>query len=227
MVDIHRYVPLRSMLSGALALALVSVLAACATDAADPDPDEPPTVEVESTDTFVAAVDDDTYFGVIAADLATDDDERAFIAYLCDGDTRSTWFIDAASGDVVTLASDDAEVELTFHPDHVDGELTLAGGAPRAFTAERATGDAGLYRAEATVDAADYVGGWIILNDLSQRGAITLSTDGSVVDNPHLDPETRVAETSIGTLSLDDCITICVPVGRTVICTCIPFPHLR
>ncbi len=219
MDDIHRYVPLRSLLTAGLALALVGALGACATDAADPEPDEPPTVEVESAATFVAAVDDDTYFSVVAADLATDDDERAFMAYLCDGDTRSTWFIDAASGDVVTLASDDAEVELTFHADHVDGELTLAGGAPRAFTAERATGDAGLYRAEATVDAARYVGGWIILNDLSQRGALTLATDGDVVENPFLDPESKVAETSIGTLEFEfDCITICFP----NFCTCIP-----
>jgi hypothetical protein len=35
-----------------------------------------------------------------------------------------------------------------------------------------ATGDAGLYRAEETIDGTEYVGGWIALADGRQQGSI-------------------------------------------------------
>jgi len=55
----------------------------------------------------------------------------------------------------------------------------------------------GHFRAVATFDGRDYVGGWIVLEDGRQRGAITLG--GTVVDNPTLDSSTGVAESSLGT----------------------------
>jgi hypothetical protein len=71
------------------------------------------------------------------------------------------------------------------------------------FTTTLATGDAGLYRAEAIVEGRDYIGGWIVLNDGRQRGAIVFS--GQVLENPMLDVAAGQAETSVGALSTVRC----------------------
>jgi len=217
-------VPLLALSS---ALVLAAALVACATPV---EADAPTDVAVGSTSTFVADVGDDLFLAIVAAELESDEIGRAFVAYLCDGADVSAWLIDADDGDPVTLATADAEVVLSLGDDDVSGEVSLAGGTPRPFTAERAVGSAGLYRAEHTTGAPatgalatgvrDYVGGWIVLNNAEQRGALAMA--GVVLENPTLDLATGTAETSVGTLRTIECIRVCFPAGRGAVCTCIP-----
>jgi hypothetical protein len=50
--------------------------------------------------------------------------------------------------------------------------VTLADGSVHAFGAERARGEAGLYRAVKTVHGSRYVAGWILLRGGAQRGEV-------------------------------------------------------
>ena len=60
-----------------------------------------------------------------------------------------------------------------------------------------------LVRADATIDGADYVGGWVVLADGRQAGALTL--DGTIVASPTLDTGSLEAETTVGRLSACCC----------------------
>jgi hypothetical protein len=146
---------------------------------------------------FAGVVDQDLFIGALVADDPDVPERRAVIVYLCDGADVSTWFFGEAIGGSTVLEADGARVELLLGYDSVVGVVEQAGEAPRSFAAELAAGDAGLFRAVETIDGRDHVGGWIVLNDARQRGAITV--DGVVVENPTLDPSTGEAQTSLGT----------------------------
>lgn len=151
-------------------------------------------------DAFAGEVNEELFIGVLVAEDQSVPDRKALIAYLCDGADISIWLFgettSETTGEPVVLEAGDARVALTIGEDSVTGEVEQGGAAPQAFIAEFATEDAGLFRAVETVDGQDYVGGWVVLNDGRQRGALTLR--GGVVDNPTLDLDTRVAETVIG-----------------------------
>jgi hypothetical protein len=202
----------------AIVTLLALVMSACANDA--------PTVGVLTTDepvadnlrTYAGAISDDLFIGIA---LATDPDEevqqQAVMVYLCNGNELSVWLADEFAGQEVTLARGDISVTLTIAENEISGTVSMDGVSsqsltaarsatvslanvePDLFTAERGTGDAGLYRAEATIDGMDYIGGWIILNDGRQLGAVTV--DGVVVANPKLDTATGEATFSGGTLA--------------------------
>ena len=148
-------------------------------------------------DAFTGEVDEDLFIGVLVADHPPVPDRKALVVYLCDGADVSTWLFGEAIGDTAVLEVADTRVELSMNEGSAAGAVSQAGGAPQEFVAEFATGDAGLYRAVETIDGQDYVGGWIVLNNLEQRGAITLG--GQVIENPTLDLTTGEAETSVGT----------------------------
>jgi len=146
---------------------------------------------------FAGEVDHDLFIGVLVADDQDDPERQALVVYLCDGADVSTWLFGDATGASTVLETTDARVEVLLGHDSVVGVVERTGAAPRSFAADLVTGDAGLFRAVETIEGSDYVGGWIVLADGRQRGAITL--DGAVVDNPTLDPSTGVAESSVGT----------------------------
>jgi hypothetical protein len=146
---------------------------------------------------FAGEVGGDLFIGVLVADDPSVPERKALIVYLCDGADVSTWLFGEAIGGSTVLEAADARVELLLGHDGVVGVVEQAGVAPRSFVAELATGDAGLFRAVETIDGRDYVGGWIVLNDGRQRGAVAFG--GVVVENPTLDPSTGEAETSLGT----------------------------
>jgi hypothetical protein len=52
------------------------------------------------------------------------------------------------------------------------GSVRLVDGRALSFNAGPATGAAGLYRAEATINGVRHVGGWIVLPDGEQRGGV-------------------------------------------------------
>ncbi len=184
---------MRALIVGALVLALLALGAghAIAEDAAADD--------ALFADAFVGEVEDDLFIGVLVADHPPTPDRKAVVVYLCDGAGVSTWLFGEAIGESVVIEDGDTVVDLSLTDEDVYGVLEQAGEAPRVLVLELATGDAGLYRAVETIGGDDYVGGWIVLNDGRQRGAIVL--DGSVVDNPTLDPVTGEAGSSVGTFS--------------------------
>jgi hypothetical protein len=183
-------------------IALIVVTAACNGAATPPQPE--PTSEAAADDltTYVGDVDGNLFIALDVIELNGAQEERAVRAYLCDGADVAVWLTGQFSGDQVTLVSGDTRVALT-NMNSASGTLSLEGEAEVPFTTTLATGDAGLYRAEATFDGLDYIGGWIVLNDGQQRGAITM--DGLVTENPTLDVASGQAETSVGTLSSVRC----------------------
>jgi hypothetical protein len=97
---------------------------------------------------FTGAVDGDLFIAVAAAEHPGEDFERAIMVYLCDGADRSTWLVAESAGDTATLQDGDVEVVLSSTGTTVSGQVHIAGEAPHTFTAERALGDAGLYRVQ-------------------------------------------------------------------------------
>lgn len=147
---------------------------------------------------FAGEVDQDLFIGVLVADDPDDAERQALIVYLCDGADVSTWLFGDATPGATVLEANGTRVELLLGHDDVSGVVEMAGEEPRSFRADLATGEAGLYRAVGTFDGDDYVGGWIVLDDGRQLGAITLG--GTVVENPTLDPSTGESQFSLGTL---------------------------
>jgi hypothetical protein len=127
-------------------------------------------------ETYVAEVDDDLFVAVVV----TGDDEGGpeVLAYACDGTAISVWFTsDEETDGAAPGPAQDAELTLSRGDGEVSGTLLLE-GREHQFTAALADGDAGLYRGEADVLGAPMVGGWIVLDDGRQRGALTMATGG-------------------------------------------------
>lgn len=146
---------------------------------------------------YVGAVDDALFIGIAVEDEAGAGGDRRLVAYLCDGEEVSQWFVAEGVEQEMTLAAGDNRLELAFGDSGVSGTVALAGREPQAFAAAPATGDAGLYRAEEGFDGVDHVGGWIVLPDGRQQGAV--NAGGSIVESPRLDLETGEATTGAGT----------------------------
>jgi hypothetical protein len=149
-------------------------------------------------ETFVAALDEDMFFGIALAEQGDNEEEWALVAYLCDGATVSQWFVEERVAREMTLAAGETRIELSLKNGEVSGTVALNGQAAHSFEATRAGGVAGLYRAEEDFDGVAYVGGWIVLRDGRQQGAV--NAEGSVVDRPTLNLETGEASISAGTL---------------------------
>lgn len=137
------------------------------------------TASLPSVQTFVGPVESSDAF--IA--LAIVDGE--IMAYVCDGRDTATWLRGAASGDDLILTSDGARLRAQRTDEGLTGTLTLEQRS-HPFTVTPATGSAGFYRATETIAGVGYVGGWILLSNGLQRGA--LKRDGQIVATDALDP---------------------------------------
>jgi hypothetical protein len=201
------------------AAVLVTLAAACgAADTGEP------VVDTEG-DVFVGAVDDDLFVAVVVSDHPEHAAAQAVVVYLCDGADVAEWLVGVAEGGTATLTGADVEVSLALDGETVAGDVQFAGAAAQPFTTAPGTGVAGLYRAEASTGSNGAsiesiapkhtgTGGWIVLNEVQQRGALTLS--GVVIENPTLDLATLQASTSIGTLSAERRICVTLPGGIRV-----------
>jgi len=103
---------------------------------------------------FVGAVqpegghhEDEIFVAIVADAPLAGAMERRVRAYLCDGRSIDEWFVGEVAGNNVSLSSEDgdAEIEAEMTADGVTGTLSLAGGEPLAFAADRPTGRGGLY----------------------------------------------------------------------------------
>ncbi|MGQ0825650.1 MAG: hypothetical protein ACT4OX_11620 [Actinomycetota bacterium] len=125
-------------------------------------------VATDAVGSYVGTVDgSDTYVAVVAMD---DGEAQAFVT---DGANRVDWVYGLLQGGTARLDNDGGAVlDVSFTGVEASGTFTRPGDEPLTFTAARAVAPAGLYRAQATFDDGDYVGGWIVLPDGSQRGAV-------------------------------------------------------
>ena len=119
---------------------------------------------VESSDAFVA--------------LTQLDGE--VLAYVCNGRDVATWLRGSAVGGAIDLTAGEARLQAAYDGVTIIGTFTSAQGGSHAFRARPAAQGAGFYRAAQTVAGLSYVGGWIVLGDGQQRGAV--KADGVLVE---------------------------------------------
>lgn len=112
--------------------------------------------------------------------------EDAVVAYVCDSRSTAAWLRGEAEGRAFVAASGEGRLRADFGKDAVTGTFTSAQGGAYPFTARPAAGGAGFYRATATLAGAAYVGGWVLLGNGQQRGAV--KRDGVILQGPALDP---------------------------------------
>jgi hypothetical protein len=111
---------------------------------------------------------------------------KELLAYVCDGQTISQWFHGKAGVDNLDLIA--GKLELTANNNTLQASLTKAsvtgsvkiGNQFFKFKALRATGDAGLYRAEETINNDAHLSGWVVLRNGQLRGVqVNLNTNVS------------------------------------------------
>jgi hypothetical protein len=118
----------------------------------------------------------DAYVAVYVDEAEKKGAKREVTAYVCDGAEISEWFDARAKGNTFTLTSDEgARLKVKLREDEASGSFRPEGGEKLRFAAPVADDPAGLYRAEETVDDDEYLGGWIVLPDGTQRGFIELN----------------------------------------------------
>jgi hypothetical protein len=120
----------------------------------------------------------DIFVGVV-------NNKGSLTAYVCDGTetkvNKSEWFKGTSSNNLFKLSSaNGASLTGEIKTDEITGTLSEANGQPISFTLSLSTGDAGVYRAELTNGNGTYIGGWIVLPNGEQRGAV--SFQGGVGD---------------------------------------------
>ncbi len=155
----------RFLLLMLVSLLTLWLLVACGREQTSTSPSGSLVGTIDGTDAFIALVPQEN---------------DGLIAYICDGQTVSVWFRGERNGSAVDLTSATGErLQASLENNAAAGSITLADGQPHTFTASLTNGDAGLYRAEETLDGNNYVGGWIILNDGRQRGLVNRISDGT------------------------------------------------
>ena len=115
-------------------------------------------------------------------------DGEAVTLYICDGNaeegtvTIAQWFVGDVVDDAIDItAPNGRRIEVAVEADRASGKVTFPDGTVREFTAMLSTGKAALFRSEFQIGDDSYVGGWLIQEDGSVRGAIFKSGSGELV----------------------------------------------
>jgi hypothetical protein len=95
-------------------------------------------------------------------------------------------------------SSGGAHLEATLATQQVSGTITF-GGQAHSFTATPATGQAGLYRADQTINGQEYLGGWDVLQDGRVEGQVRSGTTPVPASPFH--PGGSVTLPGVGTLT--------------------------
>jgi hypothetical protein len=113
--------------------------------------------------------------------------------YLCDGRNVEAWLEGEIAGSHLTLHGRDPGTTLDARADQngILGSITLRGNK-LPFSAQAATGPAGLYQIRRTVKGITDRIGWIVLPDGSQVGIRNVG--GIRAPAPFLDPTTRTTQ---------------------------------
>jgi hypothetical protein len=116
--------------------------------------------------------------------------DRPAGVYLCDSATQAVWLFGDTNDRTLDLPGDGgASIDGTVTKQSVEGTITLADGTTLEFTATRAKRPAGLYRFDDEIDGDRYEGGWIVLDDGTQRGAVIKRNTGDAGIAPTIDPD--------------------------------------
>ena len=110
------------------------------------------------------------------------------IAYVCDGVAVEAWLAGSAIDGELSLRGEGGSLTGSYDDDRVVGQAT-ASGREWTFGFGSVAAPEGLYRfADTIVGGAQVDGGWIVLPDGTQVGA--LNVDGQTQPAPALDVET-------------------------------------
>jgi hypothetical protein len=121
---------------------------------------------------YVAEVTDPGGSNPFVAVVTTQDKA---IAYLCDGEVLAEWFrADLREGGLFEARSTTKKSGITaqVNAGSVVGAITLESGKVIQFRATPADSTAGLYRSDDTINGSRWLGGWVVLPDGQQRGAV-------------------------------------------------------
>ena len=96
------------------------------------------------------------------------------MAYICDGENLAQWYRGPlqAGGLFEARSASQAQITAQINSRSVFGVITLEGGRVLPFRVKPTDGLAGLYRSDDMVDAQRFLGGWVVLPDGQQRGAV-------------------------------------------------------
>ena len=157
------------MMAARIALAAV-VLTAGAAACDDDDSGESSRREPGASATTFAGTAEGggTYVAIVV------DAEDDALAYATDGAQSVDWLLGSLDGDDTARLENDggAVLEVVFTEDDATGTFTRPESPPLSFTVVTTAPPAGLYRASESFTDGDYVAGWIVLPDGSQRGAV-------------------------------------------------------
>lgn len=155
------------------------------------EPTPEPTTEPAPSPTETEAAQAVTYVGYVdgggasVAVIVTGDEA---IAYLCDGNAVEAWLDGSAVDGQLDLTGERGSLTGDFDDLQASGQAT-ADDQSWTFTIEVVEPPEGLYRfADTIAGGAEVVGGWIVLPDGTQVGALTV--DGQTQPAPALDVET-------------------------------------
>jgi hypothetical protein len=133
---------------------------------------EAPAAKAPAPGTYVARIPGtQAYLAVVV-------DGKEVGAYLCDSNGTAAWFAHKSHDDgAASLVSRSGKATLDLKPagDGLRGRVRMPDGSAHEVALERATGRAGLYRAIAKTRDGVLEGGWIVLADQTQRGALNES----------------------------------------------------
>ncbi len=95
------------------------------------------------------------------------------LAYVCDSGDSVDWVNGRLAGGRASLVNDGgATLDVQFTGHRASGTFKRPDSPPLRFTATPAGEPAGVYRAAASFADGDYLGGWVVLPDGTQRGAV-------------------------------------------------------
>jgi hypothetical protein len=121
---------------------------------------------------YVAEVTGPTDSNPFVAVVTTQDKA---IAYICDGEVLAEWFrADLQAGGLFEARSTTKKSGITaqVNAGSVVGAITLETGKVIQFRATPTDGTAGLYRSDDNINNQRYLGGWVVLSNGEQRGAV-------------------------------------------------------
>jgi hypothetical protein len=171
-----------------LAAVAVLALAGCGSDDDDGRQAAPSgtTAQTAATSGTTAQTYVGTAQGTAAFVSVVVDGTRA-LAYVCDGvpgepvgttPTIQAWFNGASDGKAVDVTQAGGRLQLQLTDADMEGTVTLGDGRSLTVNGRAVTGDAGLYRADATGTSGKAVAGWILSANGEQRGGV--GGEGSV-----------------------------------------------
>ena len=121
--------------------------------------------------TFVGAVTDERFIGISLSEGTHTETAQEARIYRCDSDGRGVRLFGRVEAEKKSIEVGESSVEMSFIDEIIQGTMNLEGEEPHPFEVTVASGDAGVYSAETSIDGDDWWFGWIVLPDDRQLGS--------------------------------------------------------